>query len=249
MDNTDKFSGKAEIYDKSRPDYSTGLIEYLSEKFDTNTSIADIGSGTGKLAKEFLKRDCKVFCVEPNKDMRTLAEKILSEYNGFVSVNGTDTNTNLTDNSVDLITVAQAFHWFDVDGFKTECQRILKPNGMVAIVYNHRVTGSDFVNENAEICKKFCPNFKGFSNKFSAEAMAKIDFLFDNEYKTIHFANNLIYSKDLFIERMLSASYSPTQNDLNFNEYVTALENLFDKYSENGVLILPNETIAYVGTV
>lgn len=249
MDNTDKFSGKAEIYDKSRPNYATHLIEYLAKKFSTNITIADIGSGTGKFAKEFLKRGYKVFCVEPNKDMRILAEKILSDYNTFVSVNGTDINTTLADNSIDLITVAQAFHWFDVEGFKSECKRILKQNGIINIAYNHRVMGSDFVNENAEICKKLCTNFKGFNNKFSVEAMAKIDYLYDNKYETLHFNNNLVYSKKLFIERMLSASYAPTEKDLSYNEYVTALENLFDKYSENNVLILPNETIAYIGTL
>ncbi len=249
MNNTDKFSGKAEIYDKSRPNYSTKLIEYLTQNADVNMTVADIGSGTGKLAKEFLKLGYKVFCVEPNADMRNLAERNLSGYKGFASVNGTDINTALSDNCVDLITVAQAYHWFDTDGFKSECKRILKPDGLVAIVYNHRVTGSDFVNENAEICKKLCPNFKGFSNKFSEEAMSRIVFLFDNKYKTLHFDNDLVYSKELFIQRMLSASYAPTKSQLYYNEYVTALEDLFNKYSKNNVLILPNETIAYIGTV
>ncbi|MGN1458298.1 MAG: class I SAM-dependent methyltransferase [Acutalibacteraceae bacterium] len=249
MDNTNKFCGKAEIYAKSRPNYSPDLIEHLIKKLNKDMIIADVGSGTGKLSAEFLKRGYTVFCVEPNKDMREMSEKILSKYNRFNSVNGTDTNTTLQNNSIDLVTVAQAFHWFDTDGFKAECKRILKPDGIVAIIYNHRVMGSDFVNENAEICKRYCPDFKGFSNKLNSDAMTRISLLFNGKYETVHFDNDLEYNKELFVKRMLSASYSPTPTDANYSKYMVALEDLFDKYSENDILILPNETVAYIGKV
>lgn len=181
--------------------------------------------------------------------MRAMSEKFLSEYSVFYSINGTDTHTSLADNSVDVVTVAQAFHWFDVDKFKIECKRILKENGSVVIVYNHRNTGSALVTENADICKKFCPDFKGFSNKLNKDAVSKISFLFNNQYETVRFENNLTYSKELFVQRMLSASYSLTEADEEFNEYKRALESLFDKYSSNGILLLPNETVAYLGKI
>jgi len=249
MNNTDKFSGKADLYAKARPNYPSQLIDYLIERLSitNDTVIADVGSGTGKLSVEFLKHGCKVFCVEPNKDMRNAAERMLSEYSGFTSVNGTDADTTLADNSVNIVTVAQAFHWFDVDRFKAECKRILKQKGAVAVIYNHRTVGSDLVAENAEICKRFCLCFKGFSNKLNADAIAKIAFLFDYRYETVRFENNLTYSKELFVQRMLSASYAPTENASQYGEYVTALENLFDKYSNDNILTLPNETIAYIG--
>ncbi len=249
MDNTDKFSGKAEVYAKSRPSYSKGLIDYIIKKMGENITVADIGSGTGIFAEEFLKRNCKVFCVEPNEDMQNTARKLLSEYTGFVPVCGTDANTSLYGNSVDLVTAAQAFHWFDVKGFKSECNRILKTNGIVAIVYNHRATNSEFVKENAEICRRHCPDFKGFSNKFNGNAMSKINFLYDNKYEKLCFENNLTYTKELFIQRMISASYSPSENDFGYRDYVSDLERLFDKYSKSNILLLPNETIAYIGTV
>lgn len=250
MDNTNKFSGRAESYEKARPDYAPELINYLTDTLGINkdTVVADIGSGTGKLSKEFLKAGCKVFCVEPNYDMRKMAENNLSEYAGFVSVNGTDENTCLEDKSIDVVTVAQAFHWFNVEKFKSECKRILKTKGTVVLVYNHRVAESNFVKGNAEICKIYCPNFKGFSNSSGTEAVAKIDMLFDSKYEVKSFPNNLTYSKEMFIDRMLSASYSLTKQDEKYNEYITSLEQLFDKYSVNGILAMPNETIAYIGT-
>ncbi len=250
MDNTEKFSGKAEFYQKARPDYSVELIKYLINifKIKKDTVIADIGSGTGKLSKEFLKLGCKVFCVEPNFDMRKTAEKNLSEYSGFVSVNGTDKHTCLEDKSIDIVTVAQAFHWFDPEKIKKECQRILKTKGTVVLVYNHRVADSDLVKENAEICKMYCPNFKGFSNKFNNDDVSKIENFFDNKYEVKSFPNNLAYNKDMFINRMMSASYLLTEQDKNYNKYIKALEQLFKKYQMNGILTMPNETIAYIGT-
>lgn len=250
MDNTDKFSGRAESYVKARPDYASEMIHYITDKFGIteNTIIADVGSGTGKFSKEFLKLGCKVFCVEPNDDMRNTAEKLLSSYPNFISVNGTCDNTALEDKSIDIVTVAQAFHWFDADKFKLECKRILKTGGTVVLAYNHRVDSSEFVIENAEICKKFCPNFKGFSNKFNDTAISKINTFFNGKYEIQKFPNNLTYSKEKFIERMLSASYSLTEKDNNFDEYIKALEQLFDKYSVDNIVTMPNESFSYIGT-
>ena len=96
--------------------------------------IADIGSGTGIFSRQLLHNGYNVYAVEPNADMRKKAEEMLSEYQGFVSVDGMDSNTNLPDKSMDHVTAAQAFHWFDADAFKKECRRILKPDGKIIIV-------------------------------------------------------------------------------------------------------------------
>lgn len=180
--------------------------------------------------------------------MRNIAEKNLSEYRGFVSVNGTDEATTLDDKSIDIITVAQAFHWFNAEKFKAECKRILKEKGTTILVYNHRAAESELVKENADICRKYCPNFKGFSSKSGDFVKLKLDSFFENKFKVLSFPNNLVFSKEMFINRMLSASYSLTEQDKNFSEYINVLEQLFNKYSIDGVLTMPNETIAYIGT-
>jgi len=140
MDNTTKFDGKAEFYAKSRASYAPALFEYIEGMLeDEDFSIfADIGSGTGIFTEQLLMCGHYVYAVEPNKDMREIAEERLDEYDGFCSVDGTDVNTNLKNDSVDHITVAQAFHWFDMDAFKKECRRILRKDGKVIIVYNTR---------------------------------------------------------------------------------------------------------------
>ena len=90
-----KFDGRAEDYTTGRPGYAQELIEYLYTRFGISDEsvIADIGSGTGKFARYLLDRGSEVYCVEPNPDMRHMAERELNGYTNFHSVIGTAENT------------------------------------------------------------------------------------------------------------------------------------------------------------
>ncbi len=248
--NVEKFTGKASIYEKYRPEYPKTFIDYLYTDmgFGTSSVIADVGSGTGILAKQLLDRGSKVFGVEPNEDMRRKAETMLKDYKNYSSIDGTAENTKLTDKCANYITVAQAFHWFDAAAFKRECRRILKPEGLVVLVWNSRVADSAQVIETAAICKKYCPDFKGFSG--GTEGMSeRISDFFNSSYQELCFENNISYDLEGFIGRNLSASYAPSEKQPDFNNFVKAIIELFDKYSLNGRLTLPNLTKGYIGKV
>ena len=165
MNNLYKFTGKAEIYSKYRPSYPDAFLNELFERIrPTRESVlVEIGSGTGILTEALLKRHDCVIAVEPNEDMRSVAERKLAEYPGFVSHTGTAEHTLLEDHCADLVIAAQAFHWFDPDVFREECRRILKPGAPVALVWNMRDQAAPVTLENAEICRQFCPDFHGFS--------------------------------------------------------------------------------------
>ena len=96
-DNTKNFSGRAEDYTVGRPTYAKEFIDYLYsvENLSENSIIADIGSGTGKFAKQLLEKGSTVFCVEPNDDMRNVAVKELQDYAKFVAVAGSASDTTL----------------------------------------------------------------------------------------------------------------------------------------------------------
>ena len=83
MDSTIKFDGLANLYEDGRPEYPTILIEklYTDYGFKSTSIIADIGAGTGKFSKLLLEQGSKVFCVEPNKDMRNELVNKLNKYN------------------------------------------------------------------------------------------------------------------------------------------------------------------------
>jgi SAM-dependent methyltransferase len=248
--NTEKFTGKASTYEKYRPEYPNEFIEYLFSAIglSDNSNISDIGSGTGILSRQLLEKGSRVFCVEPNVDMRKIAEKNLSAFHNFISVNGTAEQTSLQDKSIDYIAVAQAFHWFNVEKFKQECKRLLRLDGKVILVWNSRVSDLPIVIENAEICKKLCHAFKGFTG--GQENLESLNSFFrDGIYDYKAFENNITYDQETFLGRNLSASYSPKEGDINYKQFVFEIDNLFMKYSNNGSLMLPNITKSYIGEV
>ena len=248
--NETKFNQKGSVYAKGRPGYPNVIFEYLRSTgvIDKCKTVADFGSGTGIFSLQISQFADVVYAIEPNDDMRQIAEREFCNHSNIVSVNATAENSLLADKSVDLITVAQAFHWFDRSAFKNECQRILKPGGKVFLVWNDRDTSNDIIIENFAVNKKYCPNFKGSSNgiNFSKEGFA--DF-FDGDFEIIEFENSIRYTKNKFIERNLSSSYAPMKQYAQYIEYIKALEVIFEKYQDKGELYYPYITRCYIGEV
>jgi SAM-dependent methyltransferase len=250
--NETKFDGMGHSYAQYRPSYPKEFIDFLYSEVGVNAEsiIADIGSGTGILTRQLLDRRSKVFAVEPNNDMRAIAEAELTDYKGYVSINGTAEETTLGDHYVDYITVAQAFHWFDRLRFKTECRRVLKPAGRAILVWNSRDEASALIRENEKIIKEYCPDYSGFSGGMSFdEDNNDFNAFFDGKYDVRIFQNDLSFDKQGFIGRNLSGSYAPKENENGYAAYIAALGELFDKYNNNGNLIMPNLTRSYVGKV
>src|SRR5689334_2552373 len=138
LDPTKRFSSRVENYIKYRPGYPAEIIPLLESEcgLTSETTIADLGFGTGLLTEIFLKKGNQVYGVEPNREMRAAGEKLLAFYPNFISIDGTAEATTLPDHSIDIIVAGQAFHWFDRELARPEFQRILKPNGWVVLIWN-----------------------------------------------------------------------------------------------------------------
>lgn len=250
MDTTKKFDGRAKDYTTSRPSYAEKLIDCFYDDYGISESsiIADIGSGTGKFAKHLLEKGSEVYCVEPNEDMRSMAESELCGYKNFHSVQGDAENTMLETGLVDCITTAQAFHWFDVKKFKKECSRIIKNSGKVFLIWNVR-DDADLLNQELyHIYSKYCPNFQGFSGGIEKDD-PRIKEFFCGKYEYVSFDNPLYFDKEKFISRSLSGSYSLKEGDEEYAEYMEALISAFNKYSNNGIVSIGNKSVAYIGSV
>lgn len=248
--NTNKFDSKGNAYSKGRPNYPEALFSYLLAErvIGKDTVAADIGSGTGIFTialSQFVK---SIFAVEPNDDMRRKAEEKYNSALNITSINATAENTSLPDCSVDLVTVAQAFHWFDRGRFKNECKRILKKRGKVVLVWNDRDSDSEIIKDNFAVNKKYCKDFKGSSNGIDFSKNAFSDF-FNGDFDIVEFCNNLVYTREDFIARNLSSSYAPKENDIIYNDYVKAVEEVFEKYQVNGTVKYPYITRCYIGTI
>lgn len=129
MDFKDHFSNHASDYARYRPSYPSLLLEFLSSLAKEHHAAWDCGTGNGQVALSLVEFFHRVYASDASPQQIEQAmnhERI--EY--FVSPSE---STPLPSASVDLITVAQAFHWFDADRFYEEAKRVLKPEGILAL--------------------------------------------------------------------------------------------------------------------
>lgn len=248
--NEKRFDGKGNLYQNARPGYPGELMIYLTAQGIVNgtTTAADIGSGTGIFTRQLAGIAKTVYAVEPNDDMRRKAEAKYSAYPNIVSVSGNAEHTALADESVDCITAAQAFHWFDRAAFKTECRRILRPGGIIALIWNDRDEESAVIRENMALNHRFCPDFKGTASGISFDPENFRDF-FEGEFKVTRFDNTLRYDEDMFVNRNLSSSYAPKEDTENYQPYIAELRKLFASFARDGMIEYPYVTRCFVGRV
>ena len=126
----DNFSKQAATYSKFRPSYPQEVFDYIFSMVENQETVWDCGTGNGQLAVGLAKEFKQVFATDISQkqlDNATLASNI------FYSI-GSAENTVFANNSFDLITVAQAVHWFNFDKFYAEVQRLLKPKGILFLI-------------------------------------------------------------------------------------------------------------------
>lgn len=250
MDNTQKFSGKSDIYELSRPSYAPELIEWLvtTLKINPQSVIADVGAGTGKLTRQLLSTGATVYAVEPNADMRAKANALLSGQSNFHPIAAPAENTGLPAQSIHLITAASAFHWFDAQAFRLECKRLLLPEGQVCLMWNHRKLDNEINVAFREIFAKYCPNFSGFSFE-RQQGHRQFETFFEGKVIEKRFDNPVRYDLDGFVGRTRSASYAIIPGDDGYEDFIEALEALFSQHETNGFIDVPHQSVAFLGRV
>lgn len=224
---TEKFSKKAEQYAKGRPDYPEEVIDYIKTLIDDGAKVADIGAGTGKLTELLAKAGYEVFAVEPNADMYAQLSLAIAKYPNVKTIFATSEKTTLAYESIDLITVAQALHWFNLEEFEIECKRILKPNGWIIALYNNVSVGNNKIKlhdkDKNEIPKQA---------KYKTEAT---DIFFINPIIQ-KYTNPISYTRESWLAYMMSHSHSPLPAAENYNDYVRKVNEIFDYENKEGFL-------------
>jgi SAM-dependent methyltransferase len=126
----------AEIYERARPEYPPGAIDFLHELgLSLDSDVLDLAAGTGKLTRALVAAGARVTAVEPLFAMRQMLQQRLPE---ATVMEGTAERIPVEDESIDLVTVAQAFHWFDAGAAMREIARVLRPGGGLAAIWNVR---------------------------------------------------------------------------------------------------------------
>ena len=247
-DNTQRFNNRVDNYVKYRPSYPTEIINFLIEiiGFNKDFSVADIGCGTGILSQLFLENQNTVFGVEPNEPMRKKAEELLKEYSNFYSVDGTAEHTTLKDNSINIITAAQAFHWFDATKTKTEFKRILQPNGYCCLIWNERLNDSPFAKAYDNLLLEYSTDYAKVDHKNIDDTKIEAFFSPDNIIKKSS-TNQQVFDFEGLKGRLLSSSYAPVENHPNHNKMIEALKDIFQSFNKNNTVQFDYETKLYVG--
>ena len=221
MMNTEKFTGKAEAYAKARPGYPEEAIEYICSLIPPNAIFADVGAGTGKFTELLAARGYTVFAVEPNTDMREQLAITLAPQLNAKAINGSAENTTLQDYSVDVITCAQALHWFDPDAFRTECRRIGKPGCLVVAIYNN-IPGGSSITYSKQSTDVF------YTNPTIRE-----------------FPNPMYYSRENWLAYMTSHSHDPLPSDPGYTAHIAEVNAIFDRENTDGLIRRDVVTMVY----
>ena len=223
---------KVIAYVKGRPGYPETAMEYIKSIVKPDSIFAEVGAGTGKFSELIARQNFKLYAIEPDDEMRKMLDVVLCCFKNVEIIKATAEQTGLQDSSIDVVTVAQALHWFDGNKFKEECLRILKPNGVVIVLNNSPGTA-----EKSMIDDKFHPGHP----KMRLEA---INGFFKNPVIK-HFENPIEYDKEKWLSYMLSHSDSPTKTDGNYEEFLKSTAVFFDRYSNRGILKRKTITTVY----
>jgi SAM-dependent methyltransferase len=138
------FSAGVAEYEAGRPDYSPAALDWLAEELPLRPGLRclDLAAGTGKFTALLAATGAELLAVEPVAAMRAkLSEKLPA----VRSLDGAAEAIPLTDHSLDALTAAQAFHWFDAPRAAAEIARVLKPGGGLALLWNRRDETRDWV--------------------------------------------------------------------------------------------------------
>jgi ubiquinone/menaquinone biosynthesis C-methylase UbiE len=210
----DNFSKQASGYSKYRPHYPNELIDYLISFVNNKSKALDVATGNGQIAHKLSTVFEKVYGIDSSQNQ---LDNAIQAPNVVYQLESAE-KTSFEKDSFDLITVAQAVHWFDFDLFYKEIYRILKPDGIFAVL------GYGLFSTNAEsdlILRNYYYNIVGpywdKERKYLDENYTTIPFPFD-EIKTESFENHFTWSfEELmgYLETWSSTQHYILKNDRN----------------------------------
>lgn len=246
-DSTSRFSDRAAAYARGRPGYPVDALAWAEQWFPARPChIADLGAGTGISSEAWLARGHRVTAVEPNADMLERARTRLGEQAGFEAVQGSAEQTRLAPGTVDVISVAQALHWFDAQACRRERARI----------------GVDYVvvlqNQRSVDCDAFHRDYEAFLDEWGGELYRPVRASWDLQGKVATLAGSdsviehcsfplahLVDAQTLRA-RALSSSYLPKLDAPRGPQMVAALAQLFERHASEGQVAMRYATEVWV---
>jgi len=204
------YQSAADKYQRGRPDYAVQTLDWLLEDLEIapQSTVVDLGAGTGKFTKCLSELSNYVIAVEPVDAMRETLAKNLPQVR---ALKGTATSIPLEGDSVDVLVCAQSFHWFASSAAVAEIHRILKPGGRFGLVWNVRDERTDWVAELTKIVTPFegdAPRYyKGdWRQPFPAPGFGSLQ---EKSFPHAHIGD----PEDVIINRFMSVSFIAAQDE------------------------------------
>ncbi len=221
----DKFSNHSDDYASYRPTYPDSLAEFLASQASGTQMAVDVACGSGQLTKSLGRVFQQVYGFDASAEQ---IQQTTADANITYAVSQAE-SLPLTDNSVDIITVAQALHWFDIDAFWAEAKRIGKQGSLVAAIC-YQLCQVEGLNP---IIKDFYESLRSY---WAAERS-----LIDSAYSTIPFPFDEVKTPNLTMEHNWTGSQflsyigtwsavkaAAKNNDDSFTEFKNALQSAWD---------------------
>jgi SAM-dependent methyltransferase len=141
-------------YERGRPMYPFAAVRRLVRelRIKPESAVLDLAAGTGKLTRLLAQLGAEVVAIEPVEEMR---QRLVETLPGVRALGGTAEAIPLEDESMDAVTVGQAFHWFDGDAALAEIHRVLRPGKRLGLIWNVKDESVDWVRLLAEIIEPY----------------------------------------------------------------------------------------------
>lgn len=229
---------KATLYEKYRLPYANEAVGDLLGHIGEVEVVADIGAGTGQLARLFANRSTKVYAVEPDPAMRKVASESLTGLATIEIIAGFAERTALAENSIDLIVVGNAFHRFKPKACE-ELGRILKQQGWIAL-FSYTFTNTAFT----DMLFSRLAALKGVATKMEkAWHRTPVQDLYgEGQIHTLSYRQSHTEGWTAFFGAACAGIEAPERNDPGFVQFEALNRQVFDAFAVHGRIQIDYET-------
>jgi SAM-dependent methyltransferase len=249
MNPTGRFTGLADHYTKFRPSYPVEAIDFILSRcgLRPGSVLVDVGCGTGISSRLFAARGLLVIGVEPNVEMRAVAEAeaASAEHPGPIFRDGQAEATGFPPQSADAVLAAQAFHWFEPEPALREFYRILRPGGWVILLWNERDENDPFTAAYSAVIRSAPDTAAVEMPRGQAGEPLLHSPWFENAERKV-FRNAQTLDEEGLLGRAFSASYAPRE-PAQAEPFAQALRAVFARFQQQGRVVLQYQTSVYLG--
>jgi SAM-dependent methyltransferase len=194
----------ADAYERGRPGFPDEAVERLAEelRIGPGARVVDLAAGTGKLTRVLVPFGANLLAVEPVEGMRRAFRELLPD---VPMVGGLAEALPFRTGSLDAVSVAQAFHWFDAEAALAELHRVLVPGGRLGLVWNVRVESSPISASLTALFDRYREGAPAFRDRAWEPAFAATELF--SPLRTVAFDHKQRLTVEGFLDRARSVSF------------------------------------------